>query len=161
MQCGLDGLLKNFPRRTAAWLLRRLLFPLGLPYAGPSDRLGQQCADLLLAPSEARDRLTRGLYLPTDEDQTLARLEQALALQMALLPVEKKLRTALKNGELKAATEAALWQQAQAQKIITEEEFTQWQAADAARREAITVDEFDQAALVCHPAAVKTGEGHG
>ena len=144
-----------------AWLLRRLLFPLGKPYGGPSDRLGQQCADLLLAPSAARDRLTRGLYLPTEDDQTLARLEQALALQVALAPLEKKLRLAVKNGELQAAAEAALWQQAHAQKIITDDEFIQWQVADAARLQAITVDEFEQAALVCHSGVANTGEGHG
>jgi acyl-CoA dehydrogenase len=161
MQCSLDGLLKNFPQRAVAWLLRRLLFPLGKPYGGPSDRLGQQCADLLLAPSAARDRLTRGLYLPTEDDQTLARLEQALALQVALAPLEKKLRLAVKNGELQAAAEAALWQQAHAQKIITDDEFIQWQVADAARLQAITVDEFEQAALVCHSGVANTGEGHG
>lgn len=161
MQCSLDGLLKNFPQRAAAWLLRRLLFPLGKPYSGPTDRLGQQCADLLLAPSAARDRLTRGLYLPMEDDQALARLEQALALQVALAPLEKRLRLAVKNGELLSAGEAALWQQAHAQKILTDDEFAQWQAADAARREAITVDEFEQAALVCHSGVANTGEGHG
>jgi len=150
MQHSLDGLLKNFPNRPVAWLLRALVFPLGKPFSGPTDQLGHQCADLLLSPSDARDRLTRGLYIPTEPGQALANLEHALELQIALVPLEKKVRVAVKNGELSPAPEAELWQQAANKKVINDEEFTQWQAADAARSEAISVDEFDKAALACH-----------
>ncbi|MCF6257147.1 MAG: acyl-CoA dehydrogenase [Gammaproteobacteria bacterium] len=150
MQHSLDGLLKNFPNRPVAWLLRALVFPLGKPFSGPTDQLGHQCADLLLSPSDARDRLTRGLYIPTEPGQALANLEHALELQIALVPLEKKVRVAVKNGELSPAPEAELWQQAANKKVINDEEFTQWQAADAARLEAISVDEFDKAALACH-----------
>ncbi len=150
MQHSLDGLLKNFPNRPIAWLLRLLVLPLGKPFSGPSDQLGHQCADLLLSPSDARDRLTRGLYVPTEPGQALANLERALELQIALVPLEKKVRVAVKNGELVPAPEAELWQQAFNKKVISDEEFAQWQAADAARLEAISVDEFDKAALACH-----------
>lgn len=150
MQHSLSGLLKNFPNRPVAWLLRLLVLPLGKPYAGPTDQLGHQCADVLLSPSEARDRLTRGLYIPTEAGQALANLEHALELTVALAPLEKKVRAALKNGELISAVESELWQQAVNKKVISDEEFAQWQAADAARLEAISVDEFDKAALACH-----------
>ena len=149
MQQSLSGLLKNFPNRPVAWLLRRLVLPLGRPFTGPADRLGHQCADLLLSPSEARDRLTRGLYIPTEAGQSLANLERALELQIALVPLEKKLRAAVKSGELDSAAEAELWQRALNKKVINEEEYAQWQAADAARLEAVTVDEFDKSALAC------------
>ena len=150
MQGSLNGLLKNFPNRSVAWVLRRLVFPFGKPYAGPTDKLGHCCADILLSPSEARDRLTHGLYVPTEPDQALARLEQALDLQISLVPLEKRLRAAFKSGELVATNEAALWQQAVDKRVIDEQEFAQWRAADAARREAIMVDEFDKSALACH-----------
>ena len=150
MQHSLDGLLKNFPNRPVAWLLRLLVFPLGKPFSGPTDQLGHQCADLLLSPSDTRDRLTQGLYVPTEPGQALANLEHALELQIALAPLEKKVRAALKNGELLPAAEAELWQQACNKKVINDEEFAQWQAADAARLTAISVDEFDKTALACH-----------
>jgi len=149
MQHALNGLLQNFPNRPVAWVLRRLVFPFGKPYAGPSDKLGFRCADILLSPSEARDRLTRGVYVPTEPDQALARLELALNLQIALVPLEKKLRAAVKSGELKTATEAELWKKAHDKKIIDDAEYAQWQAADAARVDAVKVDEFDKDALVC------------
>jgi len=150
MQHSLNGLLKNFPNRPVAWVLRRLVFPLGKPYAGPSDKLGHRCAEIVLSPSEARERLTRGVYVPTDSNQALARLEHALVLQIALEPLEKKLRAAFKSGELVATNEAELWQQARDKKVIDEQAFAQWQEADAARREAVMVDEFDKASLACH-----------
>jgi acyl-CoA dehydrogenase len=150
MQRSMNGLLKNFPNRAVAWVLRRLVFPLGKPYAGPSDNLGHQCADVLLSPSEARDRLTRGLYVPTEPEQALAKLEQALVLLIALEPLEKRIRAAVKSGELQAENEAELWQKARVRKVIDEKDFAQWQAADQARRMAVMVDEFDKSSLACH-----------
>jgi len=158
MQHSLNALLKNFPNRWVAWGLRRLVFPLGKPYAGPSDQLGHQCADLLLSPSDARDRLTRGLYVPTEPDQALARLEYALSLQIALIPLEKKVRATLKSGELTPAAEAELWQQAYDKKVIDADEYAQWQTAAAASLEAVTVDEFDKEALACHGSLVSPAE---
>jgi acyl-CoA dehydrogenase len=155
MQHSLNALLKNFPNRALAWLVRLLVFPLGKPFAGPTDQLGHCCADLLLAPSEARDRLTRGLYVPTESGQALANLEHALALQIDLMPLEKKVRAALKNGELTPAVEAELWQQAFNKKVINQDEFAQWQEADAARLAAISVDEFEKSALVCRTGLTK------
>ena len=150
MQHSLSGLLKNFPNRSVAWMLRRLVFPLGKAYAGPSDKLGHRCADLLLSPSETRDRLTRGVFVPSEPDQALAKLEHALVLLIALEPLEKKLRSAIKSGELASASEVELWAQAKDKKVVDEKEYAQWQAADAARRDAVMVDEFDKAALACH-----------
>jgi len=150
MQHSLSGLLKNFPSRTVAWVLRRLVFPLGKPYAGPTDKLGHRCADLLLSPSETRDRLTRGVFVPTESDQALAKLEHALVLLIALEPLEKKLRSAIKSGELASASKDELWTEGKDKKVVDEKEYAQWQEADAARRDAVMVDEFDKAALACH-----------
>ena len=57
MQMALDGVLRNFPLRPVAWLLRALIFPLGRREVPPSDRLGRRVAAILCAPNETRDRL--------------------------------------------------------------------------------------------------------
>ena len=62
-----------------AWLLKFLIQPLGITQHGPSDRLSQQCAEILLEPSAARDRLTGGLYLG-DDGGGIAQLERAFKL---------------------------------------------------------------------------------
>ena len=58
-QTAFSGLFRNLPSRPLAWLLRHALFPWGMRNAPPSDRLGSQVAELLLAPSSVRDRLTK------------------------------------------------------------------------------------------------------
>ena len=74
-----DEIFANFPNRPVAWLLRFLLLPLGPRRRGPSDRLTQACADILLAPSATRDRLTVDIFHGTGDDG-LARLERAFGL---------------------------------------------------------------------------------
>ena len=78
MQEQMDGLLRNLPSRPVAWLLRLLVFPLGRHFAPPDDTLGHQLAELLLAPSDVRDRLTDGMFIPAHEDGALGILEDAL-----------------------------------------------------------------------------------
>ncbi len=76
----LDALVEQLPlprllrSPLAFWLrARRLAAP-------PSDRLSERLAAELLAPGPARDRLTGGLFVPTDGAEPLARLERALRL---------------------------------------------------------------------------------
>src|SRR5262249_7728389 len=71
-----DAILANFPNRPAAWLLRFLLLPFGVRRRGPPDRLTQACAEILLAPSAARERLTVHLF-PRIGDHGLAPRERA------------------------------------------------------------------------------------
>src|SRR5207248_1879078 len=53
-----DEIFANLPNRPVGWLLRFLLLPFGVWRRGPSDRLIQICAEILLSPSATRDRLT-------------------------------------------------------------------------------------------------------
>jgi acyl-CoA dehydrogenase len=78
IQVALDGVLANFPNRWLAGLLRILVFPKGLTLTAPTDAMGHAVAQLLLAPSAARDRLTAGIYIPETEEEIVGRLEAAL-----------------------------------------------------------------------------------
>lgn len=93
VQNALDGALANFPNRPIAWLLRLLVFPLGRHRRPPHDELTGQAADLLLAPSDIRDRLTAGIYIGPD-DQPLGQLEAALKAVLAADVVTAKMRKA-------------------------------------------------------------------
>ena len=48
IQESLRGVLDNFPVPGVGWLVKWIIFPLGNPYAPPSDRLGKAVAGLLL-----------------------------------------------------------------------------------------------------------------
>ena len=51
--------LRNFPNRPLAAFMRLLIFPRGLTYFPPSDRLGRDIVDLIMNPTAARERLSR------------------------------------------------------------------------------------------------------
>ena len=46
-------LLRNLPNRPVAFLLRRLVFPIGRTYHAPSDLRGHKLAALVLTPLKA------------------------------------------------------------------------------------------------------------
>jgi acyl-CoA dehydrogenase len=142
IQQRLDELLINFPSRTAAWLLRRLLFPLGRPFRPPEDRMGERVAALLTEPGPSRDRLTAGIYLPADAHDRLRRLEAALTAVIAAEPVEKQLRAAVHAHRLDASNGSPLLDEAVRAGIISEAEAKVVREAETLRREALRVDDF-------------------
>ncbi|EQD72598.1 acyl-CoA dehydrogenase, partial [mine drainage metagenome] len=63
LQNALDGVIRNFPIRPVAWLLRALVFPLGRREVPPSDRLGRRVAAAITAPGPARAAVLEWCYL--------------------------------------------------------------------------------------------------
>lgn len=127
------GVLDNLPARPAAWLVRLIAFPLGVPKPAPSDRLSSQLAEILMKPSEQRDRLTPDLYLGQGHDHhPLKYLERAFRLVIDAAPIEKKMR----------ASKVSNPQEAHDMDLITDGEFTQLREAQEAVARVIAVDAF-------------------
>ncbi len=142
IQEALMGLFRNYPVRSLAHFLRIMVFPFGQTYRKPSDALGHQVASMLLCPSESRNRLTAGIFTPSDITQVTGRLDAALQKVVAASPVEHKLRKARKTGTLPAEPEATLIDRAIEAEIIGQAEAELLKAANAARRDVIMVDDF-------------------
>jgi acyl-CoA dehydrogenase len=142
IQTALDGVLQNFPSRLAALLLRGLIFPLGKCLAPPSDKLGHQVSALLLQPGSARDRLTDGMYLPTDENDAVGALEAALDSTLKCEPLQAKIEAARKAGKVKSLEELLRITEARDKGIITAEQGLQLERDYALRRKVIMVDDF-------------------
>ncbi len=142
IQFAFVGILANFPNRPAALLLRLLAFPLGIPDYGPGDQLGHRVAAILLAPSAVRDRLTAGIYTPSDPGEPLGRLDDALAKVIAAEAVEKKIRDAVKGKRIAAGSDGQQLQEAVQAGVIGAGEADCVAVAQAARQEVIRVDDF-------------------
>ena len=140
-QMAFDELFKNLPNRWVARLLRILVFPLGMRYDSPNDANDRRVARLLMRPSAARDRLTEGVYVGTVDDP-IGRVEHALAAAVAAESVMRKVQRALRTGLIEADTPEGQIAEALARAIIDEDEASRLRAADAARYDAIMVDEF-------------------
>src|SRR5262249_59916917 len=69
----------NLPNRFVGMLLKFVVQPFGARVLGPSDRVVHQCAQLVLEPTPARDRLTPDLA-HVAAARGFARLETAFLL---------------------------------------------------------------------------------
>ncbi|MBL8435449.1 MAG: acyl-CoA dehydrogenase [Zoogloea sp.] len=143
-----EGVIANFPNRLFAAFLRRVVvFPLGKPWAPPSDQLGQEVARLLIEPSATRDRLSADVYLPTDLEEPVAALEAAFVATVEAEPVEAKLRRAIKAGHSKPGLMIgggvdAIYTAALEAGVITHDEHAKAMRRGALRDKVIRVDDF-------------------
>ena len=140
-------ILANLPNRFVAVVLKFLVQPLGARVLGPSDLVIHQCAQLILEPSAARDRLTPDLS-HVDDDRGAARLEKAFLLVTSAEDIAKKMRAAHLHD----------WKEAVKQGVITQSEGDQLAAAHDAVSKVIEVDDF--APEVLSPIYKKPAEVH-
>lgn len=135
-------LLRNFPNRIIASLLRFIIFPLGRSNDMPSDRLDHEVAKLLQTPSATRSRLGRGQYLVASEHNPVGLLEEALRDILAAEPIYQRLSKA-SGKHLPFMRLDQLAEQAQAEGKITAEEASILIKAEASRLRSINVDDFE------------------
>ena len=131
IQCALDGVLANFPYPPLGWLMRFVVFPLGRRRHPPKDKLSRRVADLLLAPSPTRERLTAGIYIGP-ADQPVGQLDEALQAVIQADAISTKLKRLGFKEVDQAVKQGAI---GNAEKEILE------RAADLTRR-VIAVDDF-------------------
>jgi acyl-CoA dehydrogenase len=140
------GLFANLPNRLVAWLMRGVIFPFVYPYGRefepPRDRLGHELVTLLLQPGPARDRLTAGVFIPTDPDEPIAALEAALRAVIAAEPIGSKIRKAREQGTIESHFADQIVDEAVAKGIITADEKAAMDLAKRLRRQVVMVDDF-------------------
>lgn len=142
MQESLRLLLRNLPFRPLAWLLRLIVFPTGAPYTEADDRMGRAAAQLLLAPSATRERLTAGIFLTTDPRWREGQIERAFRQAAQVAPIEQTLRAARRAGLIGGRDLPAQAEQALAAGIIDTDQLAALQRMAALRREVVEVDAF-------------------
>ena len=139
----LHGVLRNFPVRPMAWLMRVFIFPRGLTYFAPGDRLGRAVANLVQSAGEARDRLTAGVYRATTNANPLGQLQQVLEQAPNAELIEKKLRVeGVKAGRVSALDLPGQIEQGLALGILSATEAAMLNDYDAQVMDIINVDEF-------------------
>jgi acyl-CoA dehydrogenase len=143
VQEALLGVLENLPMRAAAWWLSWVIFPLGARFRPPSDKLGARVARDILEDREARLNLTGDIFVPPPGEVGLGALEAALDKAVRAIPVETKLRDAVRAGTLDRAPGYMLDEMGLKAGVITPDDYKTLQDAEAARNEVIAVDAFD------------------
>ncbi|MBC8946890.1 MULTISPECIES: acyl-CoA dehydrogenase FadE [Xenorhabdus] len=151
----LNDLLRNFPNRMIAGLMRVIIFPLGRSHTAPSDKLDHKLAQILQTPSATRDRIGRGQYLTPSEHNPHGLLEEALHDIIAAEPIHARLsREAGKNLSFTRLDQLA--EKALADNKITKEEADILKRAEVSRLRSINVDEFEADAFAVPNATKKS-----
>ncbi|MEA3141315.1 MAG: acyl-CoA dehydrogenase [Gammaproteobacteria bacterium] len=140
----LHGFLRNFPNRPLALFMRLFIFPRGLAYSPPSDRLGLAIGELVMNPTASRERLSTYIYKTQDEHNPLGQLQEALILATMAEPLEKRIRIeGVKTGRVTALDLPGQVMQARTLGIISEAEAEVLENYDAKVMDIINVDDFE------------------
>ncbi|NYT76225.1 acyl-CoA dehydrogenase [Alcaligenaceae bacterium] len=123
--------LSNLPSRPVAWVLRLLVLPPWSHARAPSDRTTMACADILLEPSTARDRLV-GAVWDGHDSSSVEQLERAFQLVVDAQPVLDRIR----QGGLHD------WRVAHERGAISDAQAGVLKAAEEAVAAVIEVDDF-------------------
>ncbi len=135
---------ENFKPKWLGKVLKRVIFPYGLAYKKPSDKLDHQVVQAMISDNELRDRLTKNIYVG-DQSQPVGRVEHAFKQVLAAVPVAKKLRKAIKQNTIEASESLEqLVEAAVAAKVIDEAEGALYLEAETLRLDAIQVDEYSK-----------------
>jgi acyl-CoA dehydrogenase len=139
----LHSLLRNFPNKWIAGLLRFLVFPRGRKYYSPADEWNKDIVSKLMANTPTRQRLTKGIYNTVEPNNPYGLLEEAMQLCIDAEPLLKKIRKAQKAGEFTCdGDERDVYTAAQLAGVITPEEVEQLLHMDDKVMNIVNVDDF-------------------
>jgi len=153
--------LRNFPNRPLAAFMRMVIFPRGMTYFPPSDRLGRSIVDLIMNPTASRERMSRHIYKTQVSNNPLGMLQEALILSTMAEPLEKRIRVeGVKTGRVTALDLPGQISQAQGLGILSEAEAVMLRDYDAKVSHLINVDDFAPEELGAGT-GVRSGAGTG
>lgn len=143
IQIACDDLLNNFPIAWLGKVLRVIIFPWGTSYLKPQDNLSHRIVMPMLEPSDLRDRLTQDCYISTNHDDSMRRMEDALAKVQQIDPIWKKFLSAIRDESIPAYYDLdTQLQLAVAKNILTENEKQALHEFLVLHHEIIRVNEF-------------------
>jgi acyl-CoA dehydrogenase len=144
-QEALRGAIDNFPVTPVRWLMRVCCFPLGAHYKPAPDWIGHKVVEVLLAPGEARDRLTRFIFVSQDPNDPTGLLEVTFAKAVAAEAAEKKLDRAVRAGTVRRVHGTDWIGDAARFGVITDAEAHMLRELETLTARVIAVDHFDPA----------------
>jgi acyl-CoA dehydrogenase len=141
-------IIDNYPNRPLAYLLGFVVFPLGMHFKAPSDKLETRLVQSVTENNATRDRLTTGLYMEQGDNNPLAHVNEVFLQSLELEPLNKKIKLAIKDKIIPKLQGLELIAKAREAEVISKEEADQLIAFDEQLMSVIHVDDFEQDELV-------------
>jgi len=139
----MNDILDNRPLGSLTVVVRKAIYPLGSPSLSRDREIEMAAAKVITRNSSLRNSLIEDIFMPTAEDDPIARMERTFHLVLEAEEAEKKFHRALRELKLDPILFEDCVQQVVAADKLTEEEARLVRDAHAARMDAIQVDHFD------------------
>ncbi len=152
-QEALRGVIDNFPVRPARILLRLTVFPLGARRIPASDHDGHKIVRAASLPGEARDRLTRHMFLSDDINDPTGILEHTMCKVIATEEMTKKIERAVRDGIISRNHTNDWFGEAVSKGVLNPNEAKQLRELETLVHKVISVDDFDVGAVTPHYAS--------
>lgn len=138
----LHSLLRNFPNRFVAALLRFTIFPRGRSFSSPADSLGLKIVESIINPTPTRKRLAACAYLTPEPTNLLAALQECLEMADDVRPLERRVFDARRRGDIKCDDTPGQIDEAERLGVLSAEEADAVRRFDAKVMEVTAVDDF-------------------
>lgn len=139
-QAAMIAFIREYPIKPIAWLMRLIVAPFGQTCGYPNDHLERKLAFAMTKNYEYRQRIKQMIYLSKDPHQPIDRVEEALQQFYHLEDVYALVPDIRKHK----FQEVEAWLDSQVNaKVISAAQKTAILAAEAARYDALMVDEFE------------------
>lgn len=147
-QIAMQEILQNYPSRVVAGFLKGVLFPFGMNYPMPADRLEKRMVSLVTANTETRNNLIDGMYMDDVENNPLGHVNKVFLESLDLQPINQKIRAAIKQGTLSKMPPLEMAKAAQKAGVITAAEAKKLTYFHDRMMSVIHVDDFDNSEIV-------------
>ncbi|MBK9293536.1 MAG: acyl-CoA dehydrogenase [Oligoflexia bacterium] len=165
IQKAFDGIFRNLKVPGLSWLFNGPLSwwsNFNAVAGEDNDSHSKKIAQLIMTDSEQRDRISAcTIYMPTDiHKEQLARVDHAFKLVKKSEAIDKKMRTAIRAGQLEKLKGAKLIEAAFSKGVITSDEKNLISEAQKWRDDAIQVDDFSQEEFLGHKPTTDSPQIH-
>lgn len=147
IQSSFDGIFDNLKVPGLSWFIKGWIGAWSRVNSLSShitDNLTHAMVDSVLKKPEVRNHLTKGIHIPKDASEQVARLASAFDLVTQAEAAERKIRAAISSKVLPKKKLHLLYDEAVAKAVITAQELELIKKSDAVRFDAVQVDDFNK-----------------
>lgn len=143
----LSDFIDNYPQKKLSWIMKKCILPKGqTTLKAPSDKLEHEVAQTIYNAGPARDRLTKGIYVPAydpDKIDPVADMDYALEKVTVAEKVKKEIMRAVKEGRInEGQTPEETYSNAEELCIVSPDDIAALKEAETARQKVTKVDHF-------------------
>ena len=144
----MNDILDNRPLGALSGLLKRAIYPTGVPAHSRNRAIEQAAAKVITRNSHLRNSIISGIFIPTDDQDPIARMEKTFHIVLRAEEAEKKFKAAIRELDLDLIDFDECLEKVVAAGQLSDSEAELVKQAHAARMDAIQVDCFDHSLSV-------------